>query len=151
MLVHDKIIRGALIGICADIVKLIFNYFCYLMGWTPVVFWQIAATRFLDQAELFQPAAFLIGGAADLTVSAFLGIAFLYLLNYTRHSFPWIKGAGTGLLIWVGLFGTILGQSAQNKLPITSTTVVVTLFAHIVFGLGLALFDLLLSGRKIKL
>lgn len=34
VLVHDKIIRGALalIGICADIVKLIFNYFCYLMG-----------------------------------------------------------------------------------------------------------------------
>lgn len=150
MLVHDKMIRGVLIGICADIVKLIFNYFCYLMGWTPVVFWQIVATRFLDPAELFQPAAFLIGGAADLTVSVVLGIVFLYLLEYTNRRFGWIKGAGFGLLVWVGLFGTILGQSAQNKLPITSTTVVVTLFAHLAFGLSLALFDLLIDGRKIK-
>ncbi|MGE5604840.1 MAG: hypothetical protein ACM3YE_04020 [Bacteroidota bacterium] len=150
MLIRDKIIRGAIIGICADIAKLVFNYFCYLMGWTPVLFWQIAATRFLDPVELFQPAAFLIGGAADLTVSAALGIAFLYLLEYTHRRFRWIKGAGFGLLVWVGLFGTILGQSAQNKLPITSTTVVVTLFAHFAFGLSLALFDLLIDGRKIK-
>jgi len=131
-------------------VKLIFNYFCYLMGWTPVVFWQIAATRFLDRTELFQPAALLIGGVADLTISAVLGIIFLYLLKYTHHRFRWIKGAGFGLLIWVGLFGAILGQSAQNKLHISSTAIIVTLFAHFVFGLGLTLFDGLFGGRKIK-
>lgn len=95
-------------------------------------------------------AAFHISGAADLTVSVALGIVFLYLLEYTHRRFRWIKGAGFGLLIWVGLFGTILGQSAQDKLPITSTTIIVTLFAHLTFGLGLALFDLLIDGLKLK-
>ncbi len=150
MIIRDKIICGVLIGVCADGLKLVFNYFCYLMGWTPVVFWQIAATRFLDRAELFQPAALLIGGVADLTISATLGVAFLYFLNFISRNYRWIKGAGFGLLIWVGLFGTILGQSARDKLTITSSSIVVTLFAHLIFGLGLALFERFFGGQKIR-
>lgn len=150
MQVNDKVTRGALIGISANILKLVFNYICFLMGWTPVVFWQIVATRFLQKDELFKPVAYLVGGVADFTMSAILGVAFLFLLDYTSRKYRYLKGAGFGLTVWVGLLGTVLGQSVQEKLPVAASTVIVTLFAHLVFGLALAFFDLVFDRLKIR-
>ncbi|MGI6555138.1 MAG: hypothetical protein ACOX2P_07235 [Bacillota bacterium] len=77
---------------------------------------------------------------ADLTVTAALGIVFLLLIEFTGTDYLWIKGAGFGLAVWVVLFGTLLGQSVQAKLPQSSSGILVTLVAHIIFGIGLAFF-----------
>lgn len=150
MKIIDQVIRGSLIGICANSLKLAFNYFCFLMGWTPVVFWQIVATRFLQKDELFKPAAYLIGGVADFITAAILGVAFLLLLDYGNHNHRYLKGGGFGLTVWAGLFGTVLGQSVQEKLPVTASTVIVALFAHLIFGLAMALFDVIIKDEKIS-
>lgn len=139
----DYIVHGALLGIIADFIKLTVNYLGYLFNFTPVVFWQLTATRFLEKKDLFKPVAYLIGCIADITVSALLGVFFVYLISQLGEKYLWFKGIGFGLAVWVGLFGTILGQSVQEKLPQTPSGIIVTIVAHIAFGLTLAL----LTGR----
>jgi len=145
MVLKDKIMIGAIIGLLADAVKLVFNYLAYLLGFTNVVFWQITATRFLEKEVLQTPAAYLIGGVADVTVSAGLGVAFFLFIYYVGgRAYLWFKGIGFGMFVWVALFSTLLGQSVQAKLPQSASGILVTLGAHFVFGLGLALFTSLL-------
>lgn len=78
-MIKDKIIYGATIGILADIVKLAVNYLGYLLGYSKVVFWQMTASRFLVKNDLYKPIAYLIGGLADLTIAALIGVAFIFL------------------------------------------------------------------------
>jgi hypothetical protein len=139
-MIQDRVLRGAAIGIAADLVKLLFNYIGFALGFSKVVFWQMVASRFLSGADLFHPVAYLIGGVADLTMAAILGVVFVYLLPYIRPELLWIKGAGFGLGVWVVLLGTLLSQSAESKLPVSAAAMVITLIAHLLFGLALAYF-----------
>ncbi|KUO61321.1 MAG: hypothetical protein APF84_11860 [Gracilibacter sp. BRH_c7a] len=136
----DKVMGGAIIGILADAVKLIVNYLLYKLGYTSVVFWQIIATRFLEKEYLFKPSAYIIGGIADITVTAGLGVLFVYSIQFIGRNYLIIKGIGYGLIIWVSLFGTLLGQSVQEKIPQTPSSIFVTIVAHFFFGLSLAVF-----------
>lgn len=139
-MLKDKVLAGAIIGILANAVKLTFNYVAYLFGYTKVVFWQIVASRFLEKEDIFTPAAYLIGGAADFTVTAVLGIAFIYALDFIGKENLWLRGVGLGLATWVFLFGTLLGQADQNQIPQEPSGIMVTLVAHFVYGLGLFVF-----------
>ncbi len=58
---------------------------------------------------------------------------------------------GFGLVVWVSLFGTLLGPTVEEKLPQDPNGVVVTLIAHIVFGLALAFFTKVLDQDKLVL
>ncbi|MGI6679247.1 MAG: hypothetical protein ACOX2Q_09390 [Dehalobacterium sp.] len=136
----DKIFAGVIIGVLADIVKLTFNYLGYLLGWSNVVFWQIVATRFLPKEDLFTPYAYLIGGIADLVMTASIAIVFLYALDFLGKENLWLKGPGLGLFLWVVVFGTLLGQSVENKLHQDSLGILVTLVAHLIYGVAIALF-----------
>ncbi len=140
----DKVMAGLTVGLLADSVKLIFNYACFSFGFTKTVFWQIAATRFLNRDDLFKPIAYLIGAIVDLTTTAVLGVLFIFLLRLTGRAYLWIKGAGFGLVVWVGLFGTVLSQATATKLPSEPATILVAAIAHLIFGLSLALFTKLL-------
>lgn len=140
-MLKDLVIAGAIIGILGDALKLIFNYLSFKAGYAKVVFWQITASRFLDKADLHKPVAYLIGGVADLTVTAVLGVVFLAFIHYiVGRDFLWLKGIGFGMAVWVGLFGTLLGETVQNKLPQEPSGILVTIGAHVVFGAGLSLF-----------
>ena len=139
-MLQDRIIVGSIIGLLADAVKLITNYAAFLLNFTDVVFWQITATRFLAQSDLFKPVVLLIGGVADVTVTAVLGVIFFYIIDYTGRDYLWIKGIGFGMAVWVVLFGTLLGQSVQGKIPQGPSGILVTIMAHFVFGLSLAFF-----------
>lgn len=148
-MLKDKVMVGAIVGLLADVAKLTVNFILYKLGYTTVVFWQIIATRFLEKEYLFKPSAYIIGAIADLTVSASLGVAFIYALYYViGREYLVIKGIGYGLIIWVGLFGTILGQSVQEKIPQTPSGIFVTIVAHFFFGLSLAIFTHFLYKSK---
>lgn len=138
-MIRDKIASGAVIGLLANIVKLAFNTLASLTGLTSVVFWQIAASRFLDISELTKPIAYLIGGVTDLTITSLIGITFIYLIHYTGRDYLWFKGVGYSMAVWVGLFGTFLSQS-RTKISLNSTEIAVTMIAHLIFGVGLAWF-----------
>ncbi|MCR3921987.1 MAG: hypothetical protein NUK65_05650 [Firmicutes bacterium] len=150
-MIKDKIIAGIAVGILADVVKLAFNYLAFSLKFTNVVFWQITATPFLAKKDLFTPLTYFIGGTVDLIVTAILGVIFVYFIYYTASDYLWIKGIGFGLITWVGLFGTFLGRIAFDKLPQSPMGVVVTLIAHLFFGLGLALFThLIVDSEALK-
>lgn len=137
----DKIMAGLVVGLLADVVKLAVNYSFFLLGFVKTVFWQVAATRFLSSSELFKPVAYLIGGLVDLTTTAVLGVIFIYLIRFTGRDYVWYKGAGFGLIVWVGLFGTVLAEAVERKLPADARTIIVTAVAHLIFGLSLAFFS----------
>lgn len=145
----DRIILGAMVGLLADVVKLLVNLTGYLLNYSHVVFWQITATRFLDKTDLFKPAAYIIGGIADLTMAALLGVAFIYLLHLTGRDYDYVKGMGFGLAVWVLLFGTVLGQTTENKLNIDPSGILLTAVAHLSFGLALTFFSRKLWNRRI--
>ncbi len=139
-MIRDYILPGALVGIAADMVKLTVNYTAYLLNFTNVVFWQITATRFLEKKYLYKPIAYVIGGIADVITTAMLGVIFVYFIYYFGNRYLLIKGIGFGLVVWVGIFGTLLGATVQEKLPQTPSGIMVTIVAHLVFGLALAVF-----------
>jgi len=144
-LLKDKIMLGAIIGVLADVVKLVSNYAMYKLGWASVVFWQIVASRFLEKNDLLKPAALLVGAIADLTVSAVLGIVFVLFISLFGSKYLIFKGIGYGMFIWVGILGTLLGQSVAGKLPQTLFSIIVTMIAHLFFGLSIAIFTKLLA------
>lgn len=134
----DKVTIGIISGLLADAAKLVFNYLAFRLGFASVVFWQIAASRFLEKSDLYQPIAYLVGAITDLTVTAIIGALFIYFLHFTGRDYIWLKGAGFGLVIWVLVLGTLLSQS-RIKLALTSSDTVVTFIAHLIYGLTLAL------------
>lgn len=145
-MIKDFVTQGALVGIAADILKLTVNYIAHILNFSPAVFWQLTATRFLEKKDLYKPMAYLIGGIADLTFSALLGVIFVYFIYYFGVKHLLIKGIGFGLAVWVVVFGTLLGQSVQTKLPQNPVAILVTIIAHIFFGMTLAL----VTGRLLK-
>lgn len=148
MHLKDYVTPGIIVGLLADLVKLAVNYILFQLKMTKVVFWQITATRFLDKEDLFKPVAYFIGAVADLTISAALGIIFVYLIYILGTKNLYIKGIGFGLIVWVLVFGTLLSQTVREKLPQEPSGIVVTIFAHFFFGLALAFFTRLLYSRK---
>lgn len=147
-MLKDKIMVGVIVGLLADAVKLIVNYILYLLDLTQVVFWQIVATLIVEKSDLHVPLTYLIGAIADFTVTAGLGVVFIYLIKYIGNKYLWIKGIGFGMFVWVSLFGTLLGQSVHEKLPQTPSGILVTIIAHFFFGLSLAIFTKLLYHSK---
>lgn len=148
-MIRDYILPGALVGMASDAVKLTVNYIAYLLNFTQVVFWQITATRFLDKKDIFKPIAYVIGGIADLTVTALLGVIFVYFTYYFGSRYLILKGIGFGLAVWVGVFGTLLGSTVQQKLPQSPSGIMVTIVAHLFFGLALAVFTGKLNLTKV--
>lgn len=143
----DKIVAGATIGLLADVVKLTVNYLSFKLDYTTVVFWQIIAALFLTRDDLNSPVALLIGGVADLVMTMFLGIIFMYLIYFTGKDTLWIKGIGFAMLVWVILFGVVLEQLITDKIPPEPLGIITTIVAHFFFGLSLAIFTKLLVGK----
>ena len=140
MVCNSPILTGVLIGILGDAIKLGTNYLAFVLGFTDVVFWQIVATYVLPQEYLFSTSAIIIGAVVDLTVTGLLGILFLYFIKYTGFDFLFLKGIGFAMIVWVGLFGTILGATIEDKLPQNPSGIFVTIVAHFTFGVALAVF-----------
>lgn len=137
-----------MIGILADLVKLAFNYLALRIGFAGAVFWRVVAAQFVRAADLGEPLALVIGAIADLTTTAVLGAAFLYLLAWTGEEHLWLKGAGFGLGAWVALFGLLVGEKAVNGLGLTPANIMVTPIAHLVFGLTLAFLARSIRSRS---
>lgn len=133
----DKVVTGAVIGLLANAFKLVFNYLAFRLGLASVVFWQITAARFLEKEKINQPIAYIIGAATDLTVTSIIGVLFIYFLYFTGRDYTLVKGAGFGLTVWVMLLGALLFQ-AQSKLNLTTSDIIITLLAHLIYGLALA-------------
>lgn len=148
---NDFLIRGAVVGLLADAVKLLVNYIAYSLGYTQVVFLRITAAHMLQQDQLHTPAALLIGAVVDLFAAGGLGIIFLWLINRVfDKKLLVLKGFVFGMLVWLGLFG-LLATVLEQKLPQSISGILVTLVAHAVFGIALACFARIVDGNEREL
>jgi hypothetical protein len=139
-MLKDRVMAGAIIGLLANAVKLTFNFSAFLLGFTPVVFWQLVAAQFLAREDLYKPAAYIIGGTADLAITALLGATFVYFIYYFGDEYLYFKGLGFGLVVWAALFGSLFAARIQDKIHPEPAGILVTLIAHSLFGLSLAFF-----------
>lgn len=146
-MIKDKILIGASIGILADAMKLIANYILFSLGYTKVVFWQIVAALFLHKEHLYDKYAYFIGAVADAAFTSLLGVIFVYTIYFFGARNLWLKGVGFGLVVWVIVFGILVSRIAGEKLPQDPISVIVTMVAHLVFGLALAFFTKLYISR----
>jgi hypothetical protein len=146
-LLKDKIIIGLLIGLLADAVKLTFNFLSFKLNFTSAVFWQLISATVLEKEDVFTPVGTLIGAAADIIVTMFLGVIFIHLIYLTGKENLWLKGIGFAMLVWVNFFVVIQGLLLQGKIPPEPSGIIVTIAAHFLFGLSLAAFTILLAGN----
>jgi hypothetical protein len=145
---NDLLIRGTIAGLLADAVKLLVNYAAYALGFTNVVFWRITAAHMLQSTQIHAPAALLIGAVVDLFAAGSLGVAFLWLINHVvDKKLLVLKGFVFGVFVWLGLFGW-LATTLEQKLPQSISGILVTLVAHAVFGIALAIFSRMVDGRE---
>ncbi len=144
-MLRNKILLGALIGFLSDAVKLTFNYMSFKLGFTNVVYWQLIAALLIKKEDIQKPVALLIGGVADVTVTMFLGVIFIYTIYFIGKEYLWIKGIGFGMIVWVSAFGVLLVQLIGDKIPQNPSGVLVTIVAHFIFGLSIAFFTWLLA------
>lgn len=142
---RDKILLGILIGFLSDAVKLTFNYTAFKLGFTQVVFWQLIAGLLLEKGDIQKPVALVIGGIADITVTMFLGVIFIYIIYFVGKDYLLIKGIGFGMIFWVSGFGILLVQLIGGKIPQDPSGVLVTIVAHFLFGVSLAFFTWLFA------
>jgi Na+/proline symporter len=77
----------------------------------------------------------------------FFGVLFIYVIYFTGKENLWIKGIGFGMLVWVSIFGVLLQQLIQGKIPPEPSGILVTVVAHFIFGLSLGIFTKLLAGN----
>ena len=61
-----------------------------------------------------------------------------------------LKGFVFGMLVWLGLFG-LLATVLEQKLPQSTSGILVTLVAHGVFGIALACFARIVDGHEREL
>ena len=148
-MLKGKFILGMLIGLLADAVMPTFNYIAFKLNLTPIVFWQNIAALFFEKKDLFNAVSILAGGLFDLTVTMFLGIIFIYYINFVGKEHLWIKGIIFGMMAMVILFGLILTQLVKDTIPPEPLVVLLTIFAHFIYGLSLVAFTRLLARDMI--
>jgi hypothetical protein len=142
----DKIVIGILVGLLADAVKLTFNFISFKLDFTPVVFWQLVAGAVLEMEDVFTPVGILIGGIADIIMTMLFGVIFIYIIYLTGRENLWIKGIGFGMLVWVSFFVIVSGVLLRGKILPLPSGILVTIVAHFLYGLSLAVFTKFLAG-----
>jgi len=146
-MLKNRVTIGLAIGLLADAVKLAFNYLCFKLNFTDVVFWQIVAGTALSRADIFTPLGLLVGALADIIVTSILGSVFIYLIYLTGKESLYLKGIGFGMLMWINFFVIVQGLLVHEKIPPTPSGLLVTFAAHFLFGLALAFFAQLLTAN----
>jgi hypothetical protein len=77
----------------------------------------------------------IIGFLASMALAVFLGIAFVYLIDWTGARFIKSKGVLFGLIIWLIIYGGIrAGLHISFLQDYNPTHTLIQLLIHLVFG-----------------
>lgn len=136
----DTIIYGGLAGVVGTIIKEIFDFVSFGLGWSKHLYWHIAASIFVLPKDIYKPGALFLGLFADLVISAFFGVALIYLIKRTGEKYLYMKGLGFGWFIWLLLFGAIINLHIVRITPTDIGTSLSALLEHSIFGLTMAWF-----------
>lgn len=136
--IKDRVILGALSGIIASAISKVMNAIEYEIGLTDLRFNQHGASLFLsnEEAKANTIEGKILASAVNNTMTGVTGTFMTYMLCITGRDYAAIKGAGVGIMQWIGMWGMLskLGITIKSNKPLTH---LLGLVDHIVFGASL--------------
>jgi len=102
---NDDLTIAVTSAILATLIKNCFSLLLWFIDFKQYHYWHLAASVFLEDANLQTFPSLLVGFIADIAVAALLGIIFFYSLRLTGRNHAYLKGVFAGLFIWVGITG----------------------------------------------
>ena len=133
----DIALKSVYIGLIGVLIKDLFDRLYMALGFSGISMAKVAAGSFVAVDSLSTTAALIIGYTAHFTVGGILGLLFLSFLLITGTRYNMQKGIFFGLVVWLLLSGVGLRLGISNYFPQNTSSVLMLLFDHIVFGLTL--------------
>lgn len=138
--IRDRIVLGTICGIIASFAGIIPNAIEYKAGLTDMRFNQPAASLFLSKrdAKSNRMESRIIGAMVNNTMVSLTGTMVTYLLSVTGRDKAVLKGAGVGIMQWIGIWGLLsrLGVTVKSNKPLTH---MLSFLDHAAFGASVGL------------
>ncbi len=151
-MLKDKVLFGALIGILANIVMDIPQYPLWKLKIIMHPLSHYAGSLFIDANTLHHS---LFGSAvsffADYSYSAFLGIFFIYFLEFTGKRYFFLKGLLFGAFIWLFSFGGLRSLAMVKLRQVVPGDWGIIFLLHLLFGLALGVLARFFEKRAINI
>ena len=121
--IKDRVILGAISGIIAGGIGKGLSAIWYKAGWSEMRFNQPAASLFLTHKEAKKNtlAGKTIASLVNNTMLGTSGVIVAYMLSFTGRDYAIIKGAGVGMIQWIGIWGVFskLRVTIKSYKPLT--------------------------------
>ncbi|HWI55273.1 MAG TPA: hypothetical protein VNT57_06250 [Desulfobacteria bacterium] len=138
--IKDRIILGALSGLIAGAIGRAINAVEYKAGLTDLRFNHHGASLFLPhkEAKANTIEGKIISSVVNNTMTSATGAMITYMLSITGRDYAMFKGAGVGIMQWIGIWGIFskLRLTVKSNKPLTH---ILGCIDHVVFGATIGL------------
>ncbi|OWZ84360.1 hypothetical protein [Natranaerobius trueperi] len=131
---NNFFVKGPLVALIVSVPLNIVEYLGTIVGVNNYPIWDIAASIYFSQNNVFNMYGFIIGLVSHLTAVAVLGAGIEYVIYFTGREYYLFKGLIIGLVFYVVLFGILLHSGLFNIIPVTGVEYIFHLILHIIFG-----------------
>lgn len=136
----DKSLFGVLLGILANMIMDIPQYPLWKLKVLMHPLSHYAASLFLDVNMLHHSwRGSVVSLFADYSYSAFLGIIFVYFLEFTGKHYFLLKGLIFGAFVWLFSFGGLRSLAIVKLRQVAPDDWWIIILIHLLFGLALGI------------
>lgn len=133
--IKDRLLLGVVCGLLGSGIVKIINPIEYKAGLTDLRFNQPAASLFLSKKEALSNSFEnkVIALVVNNTMVSATGSMIVYLLSKTGRDYAVLKGAGVGLMQWIGIWGFLsrIGVTVKSNKALTH---ILSFVDHALFG-----------------
>jgi hypothetical protein len=138
--VKDNVLRAALVGIIATLIKDISDVIYISIGYQGFPVIKMSAGVFLKPEYFSSTYLYIIGYTAHYMAGVILSFIFYkFLFNYAYEN-AILKGVFFSLAIWLLLCGAFIHFGLSYVQPQNEQGIMMLLVDHVVFGIALGLF-----------
>jgi hypothetical protein len=143
---RDRFTAGLISGMSASLVQIIYGLIIKAIGLTDRTFTDFARI-YIMYKTYHGVVPFLIGFFTQIILCALVGVGFAFLIEKTSSKYLYIKGLGTGAIIWLffGMSGTMFRLPLFFKLP--PIPALITFIGALIYGFFLAYFFKLVETK----
>jgi hypothetical protein len=139
-MLKDKPLFGAILGMLANIIMDIPQYPLWKLKVLMHPLSHYAASLFLDLNTLHHSwSGSVVSLFADYSYSAFLGIIFVYFLEFTGKHYFLLKGLIFGAFVWLFSFGGLRSLAIVKLRQVAPDDWWIIILIHLLFGLALGI------------
>lgn len=142
-MLRDRLLFGALAGVVANFIMDLFQFPLWKLKIIKHPLGHYAASLFMEaEAVHHNLLGSLVSFLAGYVYSGFLGVIFLYSLQYTGRRFFIAKGLIYGAFLWLVSYGGLRSLSVVQlrEVPTDSWDILLLFLLHLLFGLALGWF-----------